>query len=113
MVTAPLWLRLLEKEYETLGTKQAVADKIGISRSTVTTALAGKYPARTEKLEKLVLEKLGTGVHCPYLRDLITQPDCIRFQSQPLTTPNPMARRHRRACNDCEHLKQEGMKHAA
>ena len=81
----------------------AAAKCLGYSRTAVSLALAGKYPGRTDKLEKVVLSKLADRVHCPFQGDLIAMTACETLRGLALPTSNPAALRQWRACQTCQH----------
>ena len=62
------WMEILRKEVKKKG-GAAVAKELGISRSAVSLAMSGKYPASTKKIEDRVCRIYGGGglVNCPVL----------------------------------------------
>lgn len=83
---------------------QAVADKIGFSRSALSTFLAGKYPAAsTDKLESAILKGLVGRHRCPHLGRDLAPDECRGFADRALPMSNPATLRHWQACRDCPH----------
>lgn len=99
-MTAP-WLELARAEVERLGSIQAAAAAIGVSRSGLSLALAGKYPAHsTAKLEARVMRALDK-VECPHLGEPITAQACDRYRTAPLPRSQASALKHWAACRAC------------
>ncbi len=84
----------------------ATARRIGYSRTSVSLALAGKYPGQTDKLAEAVRAALGTLV-CPHLELSVTPADCAVNASGPAPTSSPEALRLWRACQACPHNPQQ------
>ena len=80
--------------------KQAVADKLECSRTTVSLIDSGKYPARTDRIMKRVMEVYGR-VQCPFLLEEISNEKCREYSSREAPTSSPFAMRHWRACQSC------------
>ncbi|HEY1503212.1 MAG TPA: LysR family transcriptional regulator [Stellaceae bacterium] len=94
------WLDLLRASVSETGSIAAAARFIGVSSAAVSTALAGKYPASTRKLEVKVLEKLLNAVDCPHLAARIAHDECASMR----TRRSPGTREkldHWLACQDC------------
>lgn len=101
------WLQLLGDAVAREGSKARVAGLLGVSRSAVSLALAGKYPAGTAKLEARVLDRLAHRVDCPYLGRDIAANTCRSTASQPMSVSSPAAFRAWRACQTCPHKPTE------
>lgn len=98
----PLWVRLLAAEVARSNMTRA-AERIGMNRATVSTALRNCYPATsTAGVERRVLEVLGQ-LACPALEQTITLVQCQSFCERPAPTHNPHAMHHWRACQHCQH----------
>lgn len=84
----------------------SVAAKIDCSRSAVSLALAGKYPANASKFEQKVLVALGR-VECPHLKEEISRKDCRDYHTRAAPTSSAFAMRHWRACQGCPNRRSE------
>ena len=98
------WLEMLKREVESRS-KQAVAEELEVSRTTVSLAVRDKYPASTDALEKKVLERYSV-VQCPFLDKEITTKECGKYHNAKAPTSSPRAMRHWRACQSCAHNKE-------
>lgn len=88
---------------------QAVANKVGYSRSALSTYLAGTYPAgSTDKLEAAILKSLADRHACPHLRREVSPAECRGYADRPMPMSNPAALRHWQACQDCAHRTRGG-----
>jgi DNA-binding transcriptional regulator YdaS (Cro superfamily) len=84
------------------GAISRVADRLGMSRSAVSTAMRGCYPGSTVKIEARVLRTFGGGqVVCPHLRRAIALAECEGWQTRAQPRSNPDALRHWTACKNC------------
>lgn len=97
----PLWLQLLKRAVNE-SSHQAVADKLGICRASVSLAARGKYPAKTDKIRARVLDVYAR-VLCPYTGSEITHAECRAMSSANTPTSSPQAMRQWRACQSCAH----------
>ena len=96
----PRWISLLADEVRTTNRKLA-AERIGVSRSAVSLALANRYPSpSTASIEKRVLEALD-GLKCPAQERTISVEQCRDYRTRPAPTHNPMAMRMWRHCQTC------------
>ena len=113
MTDAPLnpvprrdWLELL-REVAARETIAGAAERVGLSRATISLVLAGKYPAKTlEGVERKVRAALDHWT-CPQLDAEISAAVCRIYHDRP--TPRSSARdlRHWRACQNCAHNSTE------
>ena len=94
------WLALLASEAAQTSIA-AAARRLGYARTSVSLALAGKYPGATAKLAARVLEVLGT-VECPHLGFAVTPARCADA-SGAMPTSSPGDLRLWRACQACPH----------
>lgn len=98
----PRWIVLLADEVRATNRKVA-AERIGVSRSAVSLALANRYPSpSTASIEKKVLEALD-GLDCPALAIKISAEQCRDYRARPAPTHNPMAMRMWQHCQRCPH----------
>lgn len=100
------WLDVLRAQAAKPGvTKQAIADELGVSRTAVSLLIAGKYTARTDKVEKKIANRVmalfAHRVWCPHLHTSITPDQCRAFCGAPMTMSDPAALRHWVACKKC------------
>lgn len=104
------WIELLNDavaaERQRTGRKRGaitiVAEKIGMSRSAVSTAMRGEYPGATHRIEARVLKVFGGGrVLCPHLGHAIEGALCQSWQTRAQPRSNPDALRHWTACRAC------------
>ena len=96
-----MWMKLLT-EAVARTSRNAVAEEIGVSRTTISLVLAEKYPAKTDKIAALVIDTYGK-VNCPALGEEITLSQCKKHHESAPPTSSPRAMRHWRACQTCEH----------
>jgi hypothetical protein len=94
------WLDMLGARVEQLGSIQAVATELGYSRSSISLALSGKYPAKVTKLQAAVITAY-TRCECPYLAATITSAECRRYRTRPVPQSNSSDLRHWNVCQSC------------
>jgi hypothetical protein len=66
------WLKILKQQVEAKGAA-AVAREVGISPASLSLVLAGKYPAKTDNVERKVIAIYGSAsglVNCPLLGEI-------------------------------------------
>ena len=94
------WFAVLTAEVARRKSRQSVADALGVSRTTVSLVLNGKYQGKTDKVAERVNEKLG-GFACLYDNQTIT-PDACRATAQAAApTHNPAKLAQWSACQRC------------
>jgi hypothetical protein len=93
------WLELLKKAVADTSIT-AVADKLDVSRTTISLVLSGKYPAKTDRIAAKVLDTFAR-LTCPHTGVEITHADCRATSSGAVPTSSPQAMRQWRACQDC------------
>jgi hypothetical protein len=84
-----------------LGSKQAVANRIGVSRTAISLCLADKYAAGVHEVKRKFYEALALPVACPHLSKQITMKQCEGFRSRPFTTASRAVALHCMACREC------------
>lgn len=94
-----MWLELLKSAVDR-SSKQAVARDLGISRTAVSLVVDGKYPAKTDAIEKKVIEVYGS-VPCPHLDQEISLNQCRSYHQSEVPTSSPRAMKHWQACQGC------------
>lgn len=102
----PAWLDVLRAEAAKPGrTKAAIAAELGVSRTAVSLLCAGKYSARTDKIQAKiagpVMQLYAQLAWCPYLRKAISQDECSAFAAAPMSTSDPYKLKHWTACRSC------------
>lgn len=105
--TACDWLDLLRQAVarETIA---GVAERVGLSRSTLSLVLAGKYPAKSlNNVEKKVRDALDSWP-CPHYGFVIRATDCRVWRERPLPQSSARDIRFWRTCQDCVHNKTSG-----
>lgn len=103
------WLQILREQVAAhndakgRGGPGKVGSLLGLSRSTVSLVLAGKYPAgSTDRVAARVIARFGEGhVHCPHLRGEISIGDCGNWRKRPMPRAIPADLRHWQACRNC------------
>lgn len=100
-MSAP-WLELLSAAV-VASSMTAVAKRLGISRTAVSLVLAGKYGAKTDRIEAKVLAVIGNSVECPAMGKAIAMDRCREFHQARAPMHNPIAMQHWRACQRCSH----------
>lgn len=93
------WLDLL-RDAVAASSITAVAERLGLSRTAVSLVLAGKYGAKTDRIEAKVLAALGQ-VHCPAQGADIPPDQCRTFREARAPMHNPIAMQHWRICQHC------------
>ncbi len=97
-----MWLNLLRAAVDVPGaTIQAVADKLDLSRTTISLVLDGKYPAKTDRIAARVLDVYARHT-CTHTGAEITHAECRALATSAVPTSSPQAMRHWRACQCCE-----------
>lgn len=98
----PRWITLLATEVRATNRKMA-GERIGVSRSAVSLALANRYPSpSTDSIEKKVLAALDS-LQCPAQQRTISVDQCRDYRDRPAPTHNPPAMRLWRHCQTCSH----------
>jgi hypothetical protein len=96
----PRWIVLLAAEVEASNMTRA-GERIGMSRSAVSLALANRYPSpNTTGVEQRVIEALD-GMSCPAQEAVISTDQCRAYRGRPAPTHNPMTMRAWRTCQNC------------
>lgn len=96
-----MWLEILKHAVDAPDSSMGkVAEKLGCSRTAISLVLAGKYPAKTDKMAARVMQVYGR-VQCPFLLKEISGKECHDFHTKDAPTSSPFAMRHWRACQNC------------
>jgi len=100
------WLRMLRQQVDRRGAS-AVARELGISPSTVSLVVSGKYPASTAKIEQRITNLYGDRgmVACPVLGE-IEPGQCVTFWERArkigVRCGNPATIRLYKSCCKCQ-----------
>ncbi|MCC0190466.1 hypothetical protein, partial [Pseudomonas aeruginosa] len=96
----PVFVQLLAAEVARSSQTKA-GEAIGMSRSTVSTILANRYPSpSTIRVERRVLAALSR-IECPALGEAVTSVECSEYLQRPAPLNNPVAMRCWKACRAC------------
>jgi len=93
------WLTILSAKVAATS-NQAVADELGVSRTTISLVLADKNPAKTDKIAAKVIDAYGR-VTCHHTGIEITHAECRTTSTSATPTSSPQAMRQWRACQSC------------
>ncbi|MEG2173845.1 MAG: hypothetical protein RRY29_11410 [Desulfovibrionaceae bacterium] len=96
------WLMLLAQAVEASSCAE-VARSLGVSRSTVSLCLTGKYPGGTTRMEQRVLTVLG-GHTCPQTGQKVSTSHCQSRRAEAMPTANPYVLQQWRECATCKHF---------
>lgn len=95
------WLNLLQEQVDRAGSIQAVADELDYSRTSVSLALKGHYPGKTDKLRAKVISTYCDRLLCPHTGCDLAQDTCADLRTRPLPQSDPDELRHWLACQCC------------
>lgn len=95
----PEFIRVLARLVEQEGSKAAAAARLGINRASVSTLLANRYPANTDRMSKTIMAWAAL-VECPVLGQ-ISGDQCQNERNKPFLGSNPTRIRLYRACQNC------------
>ncbi|WP_345858693.1 helix-turn-helix transcriptional regulator [Shewanella algae] len=91
------WLDVMAEQAQLNGQK-VVAEKLHISRTTVSQVLSGKYPGDMERMQKLVEGAyMNHTVMCPVLGEIPLN-ECLANQKNTKTTGSPIRIKLYRSC---------------
>lgn len=91
------------------GIKKA-AEKLGVSRSTISLIVSGQYIASTEHVAKKVMTVFAK-LHCPHLETDINHIQCRDYSDRKAPTTSPRQMKFWRACQSCAHNQNKGTDH--
>lgn len=97
----PAWRRLLLEALAALGSKQRVADRLGISRPYVSRVMSGDIDPPASAFIDRVIERLEV-VTCPHTSEEQPRMEC-HGALQPAPTHNPFRLVRWQACQRCPH----------
>lgn len=96
---------LLAEQVLVLGSKQAAATALGVSRTAVSLYLAGKLGAaggRVDRLEARILAMWSNRLICPHLARDMSAKTCTANRTRPMPTSDPAALKLWIACKSCK-----------
>jgi len=85
------------------GSRSALARELAVSRSGISQALDGRYPANTAMLRTRIIEKFADRVVCPHRGAEMAPAECRQARERPLTAcmGSPDDVKHWQACQSC------------
>ena len=95
----PEFIRVLADIVEESGSYAAAGRRLGINRASVSTLLANKYPANTQRMANIILA-FASATHCPVLGE-ISAKECQAEREKPFIASNPQRIALYRACSQC------------
>ena len=103
----PRWMELFQQALDSAeGSRQIVADQMGVSRTLVSLVASDNYHARLDKFAKKVLDAFD-GFECPHLGSRVTTNACRANAVRQAPTSSAREARHWRACQSCPHKPTE------
>jgi len=93
------WMRMLREAVDA-SSQTAVAERLGVSRTTVSLVLADKYPGKTDRVADRVLRVFGQ-VKCTHTGQLVQLAVCVSYANRRAPLNNPLELSHWRACRTC------------
>lgn len=100
-VQGPKWRRLLREALAELGSKQRVANRLGVSRPYVSRVMSGDIDPPPQAFVDRVIYRLEV-VNCPHTYQQQPRGDC-REALLPAPTHNPFRLALWQACQTCTH----------
>lgn len=95
---------LVAEQVERLGSKKAVAELLGVSRTMVSLYLSGRYAAvggRVDRFEDRALSVFSDRVRCPHLKLDISRNICRSHAELAMPMSDAKALKHWIACKGC------------
>lgn len=105
MTASAAWIDLLQSAVDASSMGKVAAD-LGLGRPTISLVLAGKYPAKTDRIAARVIGLYGR-VNCPHLHEELSGAQCQEYSSRAAPASSPFAMRHWRACQSCPNRRPE------
>ena len=93
------WMHML-REAVTASSQTAVAERLGVSRTTVSLVLANKYPGKTDRVAARVMNVFGQ-VQCTHTGQPIALTVCVSYANRRAPLNNPLELSHWRTCRTC------------
>lgn len=95
------YLTILRERVATLGSIQAVADELCVSRTAISLLLSGKYTGGTEQIATRIVEHYTDRVYCPHVKASISKRDCANNIASGVPVSDPQKLRQWAACRLC------------
>lgn len=95
---------LISEQVQRLGSKQAVADRMGVSRTMVSLYLCGRYAevgGRNDKFEQRAVAVFSNRVTCPYLQTDLSHDQCAAHAASAMPMSDPKALKLWVSCKSC------------
>jgi hypothetical protein len=102
------WMSLL-RDAVARSSRQAVADTLEVSRTTVSLVLSGRYLGKTDRVAARVIRVLGQ-IRCPYNGAMIAPSFCHELTARRPPINNPSKLSNWRTCQSCPHHPTKGAK---
>lgn len=99
------WLALLRNRVSEIGIG-ATARELGVSRTSVSMLVSGRYPGNTEHMAARIIGRYTRNA-CPHDGASVSPADCARY-AEKVPTSSPAALRRWRACQTCEFNPKKG-----
>jgi hypothetical protein len=99
MTPANDWLQIL-RDAVSASSQTGVADKLDLSRTTVSLVLSGKYPGKTDRVAVRVMNVFGQ-VKCTHTGQPISLTVCVSYANRRAPLNNPLELSHWRTCLSC------------
>lgn len=102
----PAWMDVLRREASKGNrTKVQIAAELGVSRTAISLLCAGKYSAKTDKVQAKIAHKVmalyGDEVWCPHVRNAIAPGTCEANRTAPMAKSDPTKLKQWLACRSC------------
>lgn len=96
---SPDWLQML-RDAVAATSQTVIANRLDLSRTTVSLVLSGKYPGRTDRVAERVLRVFGQ-VQCTHTGQPIELTVCVSWAARRPPLNNPLELSHWRTCRTC------------
>lgn len=96
----PQWIQQLAELVEQHGSIQATANRVGVSRTSISLLLKNDYPSPSTLKMQAKVEAIFSNVSCPVLAE-ISNAQCQTEREKPFIGSNPTRIQLYRACRSC------------
>ncbi|WP_310620913.1 hypothetical protein [Flexibacterium corallicola] len=96
--------RLIEEQITKRGSIQAVADAMGVSRTSVSLYRSDKLAengGRVDRFEAIAMARFYDQVLCPHLKTGLSKEECAKHATRSVPQSDPDALRHWATCQNC------------
>lgn len=101
-IATPRWRELLDQAKAAGENNRDIADRLDVSRTMVSLALADKYPSRIDAFARRVIDAYDL-FPCPHLGERVTGNACKEYALRAAPTSSARDARHWLACQTCPH----------